>query len=176
MSVSNGQTANASTFNTAFASKSQDNTITGVQNFASTAPASGSAVANVQRELNAHASVLGISLAQVYNYLITWASDTIGSANDTVKARVEAIVAALPWRGGAASISNGASSKAITFSSAMADTTYSIDFAIENVTDASPIFLQGVVTAKATTGFTVTFNAPTDSANYVLSWHARKAG
>jgi hypothetical protein len=196
MSVSNGQIANATTFNNAFASKTNDNTLTGKQTLSNTAPVSGASVANLQREHNAVASVLGLSLNQVYNYLFTWASDAIGAANDTVKARIEAILAAvvalqssvatlisdvatlqaaIPWRAGVVAIADATGSKAVTFSSAMADTTYAVDFSFGNVVDSEPIFLQGVVTAKSTTGFTVTFNAPTDSANYTLSYHARKA-
>lgn len=49
MSVSNGQLANASTFNSAFASKSADNTMTGKQNFTN----GGSAPINdVQKKIN----------------------------------------------------------------------------------------------------------------------------
>lgn len=175
MSVSNGQTANATTFNNALASKSANNTLTGIQDFNNAAAASGSRATNVQRELNAIGSTLGLTIGQVYNYLFTWASDVIGSANDTVKARIEAIVAAVVWRAGKTAISNAASSVTVTMSSAMDDATYAIDFAFQNVTDSTPIFLQGIVTAQSTTAFTVTLNAPTDSANYILSWHVRKA-
>lgn len=93
ISISNGQDANATNFNAAFASKTANNTITGIQDLANVVAASGSEITNVQRELNAHASVMGLSLGQVYNYLFTWATDVVGSANDTIKARVEAVVA-----------------------------------------------------------------------------------
>ncbi len=71
-----------------------------------------------------------------------------------------------------ASIGNGVTSHSVSFGTAFADTTYGIVFSIGNAVDAHPIFLQGVVTAKSTTGFTVTFNAPTDSVNYTLEWAA----
>jgi hypothetical protein len=76
---------------------------------------------------------------------------------------------------GTATIASGASSKAITFAAAFADTTYSLTFAIVNVTDASPIMLWGVITAKSTTGATVTFNTATDTANYEIDYQAIQA-
>ena len=39
-----------------------------------------------------------------------------------------------------------------------------------NTVDATPIFLQGMVTAWSTTGFTVTLNTPTDTGNYQMSY------
>ncbi len=73
---------------------------------------------------------------------------------------------------GEASISSGASSKAVVFTTPFADTSYSIIVTIQNLTDATPIFLNPVITAKSTTGFTVLFNAPTDTINYVLEYIA----
>lgn len=68
------------------------------------------------------------------------------------------------------SIPSSTQTIAITFSEAMPSSNYSLLTNIFNGTDANPIFLQVVGTIKSTTGFTVTFNAPTDSANYVLDW------
>lgn len=50
MSVSNGQDASATTFNNAFASKSGDNTLAGVQTLSN--GGSGSTVTNVQQQIN----------------------------------------------------------------------------------------------------------------------------
>lgn len=91
--VVDGQSVSASVTNAAFITKNGDDSTPSNLGLSSTNPAYGSSVTSVQRELNAHASVLGLSLNQVYNYLFAWASDIVGSANDTVKARVEAIVA-----------------------------------------------------------------------------------
>jgi hypothetical protein len=41
-------------------------------------------------------------------------------------------------------------------------------FSIVNTVDGSPIFLIAYVSAFSTSGFTVTTNAPTDTANYQL--------
>jgi len=74
--------------------------------------------------------------------------------------------------GGAKSVSvgSGVSSLSVTFTSAQLDTTYVPLVSILNTTDSTPIFLQCVITTKATTGMTITFNAPTDTANYVLTY------
>lgn len=68
------------------------------------------------------------------------------------------------------SIGSGAQTLAVVFSEVMPSINYSLLATIRNVTDADPIMLQIVSTVRATTGFTVTFNAPTDTANYVLEW------
>lgn len=53
MSVNNGQQANAATFNNAFASKTDDNTITGVQTLNNTSnTSSGAQIDNLQRTVN----------------------------------------------------------------------------------------------------------------------------
>lgn len=71
-------------------------------------------------------------------------------------------------------ISLAASTVVVTFTTAFADTSYSIAGSVLNTTDSSPMFQDFVITAKATTGFTASFNAPMDSANYTLSWVAFK--
>lgn len=76
---------------------------------------------------------------------------------------------------GTAALGNGVTSKAVSYSGLFSDTTYSITWSITNVTDASPVLIWGVITAKSISGFTVTFNTATDSANYVLEWQAIKA-
>lgn len=93
MSVSNGQTANETTFNAAFLSRTSDTSTAKNIQLANSATAEGTTVTSIQRAANALASTIGISVNAVYNYTITWASDIVGSANDTIKARVEAIVA-----------------------------------------------------------------------------------
>lgn len=65
---------------------------------------------------------------------------------------------------------NGDQSVSIVFAQPQTLLTYRISFSFENLTDADPIMLQGIVTAKSLAGFTVKFNAPTDSANYTFDW------
>jgi hypothetical protein len=71
---------------------------------------------------------------------------------------------------GKASISSGATSKAITVSTAYGNTNYAVTATIMNTTDANPQFIPVTVTAQATTGFTCSWNAPLPTASYVLSW------
>lgn len=71
---------------------------------------------------------------------------------------------------GKASIASAATSKAITVSTAYANTNYAITAVMINITDTNPEYIPVTVTAQATTGFTVSWNAPTPTANYVLSW------
>lgn len=73
-------------------------------------------------------------------------------------------------RAGTDSLSNATQTHAVTFSSDLLTTNYAVIASITNTVDGSPIFLQIVDTIKASTGFTVTFNAPTDSANYKLEY------
>ena len=76
---------------------------------------------------------------------------------------------------GAAAIADAQQTVSVVFASAMPDTTYALNCSITNVTDADPIYLNIVSTTKLTTGFTVEFNAPTDTANYILEWQVTRA-
>lgn len=67
-------------------------------------------------------------------------------------------------------LGSGVSSKAVTFTTAFGSTAYALVVSITNVTDATPIFLQAIITAKSSSGFTATFNAATDTANYLLEY------
>jgi len=71
---------------------------------------------------------------------------------------------------GAQAIGNAVSSVAVTFGTAHADANYQVLCTMENTVDGGPLFLVPVITAKATTGFTATFSAATNSVNYVLNW------
>lgn len=79
-------------------------------------------------------------------------------------------LAASGWRAGQQSVSNASSTQAITFTSTLGTTNYGIGVVWKNTTDTNPQFQPFEITAKAATGFTVTWNAPTDSANYVLEY------
>ncbi len=79
-------------------------------------------------------------------------------------------------RAGSDSVSNGATSLAITFSSALADTSYTVNCNFHNTTDSSPIFQSVMIKDKTTTGFTAFWNAPVDTANYEISYAASPFG
>ena len=44
---------------------------------------------------------------------------------------------------------------------------------VQNTVDGSPLSLDWEITAKTTTGFTVTFNALPDTTNYTFNWLVR---
>lgn len=75
-------------------------------------------------------------------------------------------------RAGSQSVSNASSSQAITFSSTLGTTNYAISVVWRNTTDSTPQYQPIDITAKSATGFTASWNAPTDSANYVIEYTA----
>lgn len=68
---------------------------------------------------------------------------------------------------GVAALSSGASSFSITYDVTLGSSIPPV-FSFVNSVDASPIFLIGYVSAYSTSGFTVTANAQTDTANYKI--------
>lgn len=75
---------------------------------------------------------------------------------------------------GQKTIGSGVSSISVTYSTAVGSSN-SVSFSFVNTTDTNPIFLIGYISAQSTTGFTVTFNAPTDTANYLINWQVSGA-
>ena len=75
-------------------------------------------------------------------------------------------------RTGSAALTSGDQSKAIVFSSDFGTTNYQVIVSWGNTVDADPIYPSFVITNKASTGFTVEFNAPVDSNNYTLNYIA----
>lgn len=100
MSVQNGQLANETTFNSRLMSRTTDTNTLGRVDLQNALAESGADVINLQKNINALSSALGIPTNQVYNYLLTWAQDIVGAPNDTVRARVEALVALFEAAGG----------------------------------------------------------------------------
>lgn len=77
-------------------------------------------------------------------------------------------------RQGSESISSAVSTKTVTFSSVMPSSLYAPVYSFFNSVDGSPIFLDSIVTAQSTTGFTITLGSPTDTANYIISYIAKE--
>ena len=100
MTVSNGQLANQTTFNSSFMSREIDTDTVGKVDLLNADSLSGASLINTQRIINSLASALGITTSEVYDFLITWGSDIVGAPNDTVKARINAIVAKFAGTGG----------------------------------------------------------------------------
>lgn len=81
-------------------------------------------------------------------------------------------LAASGWRAGQQSIGSASTTQAVTFSSTLGTTNYGVSVVLKNTTDTNPQFQSLDITAKSATGFTATWNGPTDTANYVLEWIA----
>jgi len=109
-------------------------------------------------------------------YSITWpAAQSVGTTflqNNGSGVLSWAAVTGFSGRAGQQAISSGTTSQAVTFSSTLGTTSYGLTVNMKNVTDAFPQFQPLEITAKSATGFTVTWNANTDSANYVLEYIA----
>lgn len=75
-------------------------------------------------------------------------------------------------RSGSTTCSAADTSKAITFVSSLPSTSYTPVAMFRNTTDGSPLLQPLTITAKATSGFTVSWSEPLDTANYVLDWFA----
>lgn len=73
---------------------------------------------------------------------------------------------------GEAAIGNAASSLVVPFPATLqtGNTTPRVVAWMINTTDANPQFQDVVITARSATGFTASWNAPTDTANYKLAY------
>jgi len=76
---------------------------------------------------------------------------------------------ALAGHAGSETIAAAATSASVVFST-LGTTAYAVIPKIMNYTDLTPIFIDAISVTKTATGFTVNFNAPTDTANYILEW------
>ncbi len=73
-------------------------------------------------------------------------------------------------RSGQTAILADATTVTVIFSSALPNANYVIITDMINTVDADPQFQTPVITNKTINGFTATWNAPTDSADYILSY------
>jgi hypothetical protein len=92
MAVQNNQLANETTFNTRLMSRTVDTSTLGRVDLLNALAVSGPNVLNVQRNINALASALGIPINQVFNYLHPWVYSYIGLPTDTVVQKIEALI------------------------------------------------------------------------------------
>lgn len=95
----------------------------------------------------------------------------LGTGASTTKTYIE-LSPSPKTRSGEVSIANGATELSVVFSSDLGTSDYSLSLSLINITDVSPQFLNKMITAKSSTGFTVKFDQPTDSANYKLTYLA----
>lgn len=69
-------------------------------------------------------------------------------------------------------LASGVSTHNVVFAIPKATSNYEPFCSFLNVADTDPIFLQYYCNNIGVNGFTVVFNAPTDSSNYILCWSA----
>lgn len=72
---------------------------------------------------------------------------------------------------GSETIAASATSKTVTLSPAQANTSYAINANFQNSVDSDPLFQSISINNKTTSGFTVEWNFPLDTANYLLEFH-----
>jgi hypothetical protein len=111
-------------------------------------------------------SIVGYATAQINEPTVE-----LGTGASTTQAYIE-LSPSPKTRSGEVSLGNGVTEVSVTFSSDLETNNYSLTYSIINTTDANPKFLDKIITAKSSTGFTVKFNEATDSANYKLSYLA----
>jgi len=73
-------------------------------------------------------------------------------------------------RAGEAPISSNATSITVTFSTPVTSPVYDVLVDMVNLVDPDPQYQQVIVTNKTVNGFTVQWNAPTDSGNYAIDY------
>jgi len=101
---------------------------------------------------------------------------TVGTAGQVLTSQAGSamtwttVLTSAGYRAGSASLSSAATSKAITFSSTLGTTSYAVVVTMANTTDTNPQYIPVTITAISATGFTASWDQPTDTANYILQW------
>lgn len=90
--VSDGQLANQTNFNNAFMARNGNTDTVGQVDLLNADAPSGASVLNIQRAINSLCSSLGITNAEAYNALISWASTIVGTSSSSSKDKIEALV------------------------------------------------------------------------------------
>lgn len=94
MSVANGESANATNFNNSFMSRETDTSTVGKVDLNDPdSGTSGATVENVQRSLNGQGNFTGADPEGAATQSPSWTSDAIGTPNEDIKSRVDAVQA-----------------------------------------------------------------------------------
>lgn len=96
------------------------------------------------------------------------AQNSVSFDNSTNRLKRQTTVP-VDFRAGRQAVGSAQTTVSVTFSTAVT-TSYIPVCSWQNTTDSTPQFQPIAITAFTTTGFTATWNAPTDSANYSINW------
>jgi hypothetical protein len=91
--VSNGQTANQTSFNNAFIARNGDSNTIGKLDLENAEVESGDSIFNLQKEVNAHSSYTGMPPGSDADVLPTWTDASVGTGTDNLTERAEALTA-----------------------------------------------------------------------------------
>lgn len=97
---------------------------------------------------------------------------TWNMATDTANYKLDYVVPGVQSQIAEVAIASGVTTVTVTLPIAMASTGYVVTATMADVTDPTPQFIPLMITAKTTTGFTASWNMPTDTANYKLAYNA----
>lgn len=103
----------------------------------------------------------------VNGFTVSWNAPA-DSANYSIDYQVPGSLASIAE----VTVPAASTSLVVTLSLPMPSTNYSVIAMLEDVVDVSPQFQTVIVTNKTNTQFTVQWNAPTDSPDYVLTYQA----
>jgi hypothetical protein len=73
---------------------------------------------------------------------------------------------------GSETVTNGATSKSLTYANAFSNTSYAVVAQLGNTVDSLVQYQPLLITSKSTSGCTVSWNVPADSANYTIDFIA----
>lgn len=91
MSISFGSPGTSANVNAAFLSRTVDTDTIGRVDLLNAVAESGASIFNIQRCLNSYAAFIGATTSLDFDETPTWGSNELGTAADTLKARIEAI-------------------------------------------------------------------------------------
>lgn len=129
----------------------------------------GPSLSTIGSAVTSSAAAAASAAAALVSQTAAASSASAASASATAAAASAASAAAMAMRANVVALPSAASSVNVVYSSALPSADVPV-ISILNTSDANPIFLQAIITAFSTTGFTAKFNAPTDTANYSLSY------
>jgi hypothetical protein len=105
----------------------------------------------------------------------TLKGNSTGSTANIADLTIAQVLTMLGRKSANTTIGSAATSVTVTFSNSFAyssATAFTVTATMINTIDANPQYIPVTITATSTTGFVAKWNAPTPTANYILSWQA----